>query len=130
MKVEVEACDLGLTDRYGRCSLDTEGQFAERGSLSARQRERRALAGLGFHAVAIPLGRRRILRPLAIAVHWFGASHLVASATGYPGCPELGAIPSLVLRRRVATECGPWEWIDRWFDRDRDAVEPPLRGGK
>jgi hypothetical protein len=46
----------------------------------------------------------------------------VASATGYPGCPELGAIPSLLLRRRVATECGPWEWIDKRLDRS--AAEP------
>ena len=132
MKLEVEACDLGLTDRYGRCSLDTEAQLGEQPALSARQRESRALAGLGFHAVAVPLGRRRILRPLAVVAHWFGASHLVAAATGYPGCPELGAIPSLMLRRRVATQCGPWEWIDRRFDLDRDAVEPPrmdARGG-
>jgi hypothetical protein len=117
VKLEVDACDLGLTERYGRCSLDTQGQLAERERLSPRQRASRALAGLGFHAVAILLGGRRMVRPLAVLAHWFGASHLVASATAYPGCPELGAIPSLLLGRRVATECGPWEWIDERLDR-------------
>lgn len=112
MKFEVEACDLGLTDRYGRCSLDTKAELPIRARLSAAQRAARAVAGLGFHALAIPLGRRHPLWPLSLLAHWFGASHLVASASGYQGCPELGAIPSLVLRRRVATECGPWEWID------------------
>jgi hypothetical protein len=72
----------------------------------------RALAGVGFHAVAISLQRAPALRPVALAAHWFGASHLAAAASGYPGCPEFGAIPSLVAGRDIATECGPWELID------------------
>lgn len=113
MKLEVESCDLGLSDRYGRCGLDTEGELPRGLELSGGQRIGRALAGVLFHAVALPLARQRGLIPLAVAAHWFGASHLVASLSGYPGCPELGAIPSLLLRRRLVTECGPWEWIDR-----------------
>jgi len=27
------------------------------------------------------------------------------------GCPEMGAIPSLVLRRRISTVCKPWETV-------------------
>jgi hypothetical protein len=113
MKLEVESCDLGLSDRYGLCGLDTEAELPRGAQLSPRQRLGRALAGLGFHALALPLARKQALRPVAVVAHWFGASHLVASLSGYPGCPELGAIPSLALRRRLATECGPWEWIDR-----------------
>src|SRR5260221_299752 len=53
------------------------------------------------------------LWPLALVPTWFGISHLVAGVTGYQGCPELGAIPSVMLARPVATSCGPWERIDR-----------------
>jgi hypothetical protein len=115
MKLEIDACDLGLTERYGRCSIDTDAELMTRGGLSTPQRAARALAGLAFHALAVPLGRKRPLRPLSLVAHWFGASHLVASASGYDGCPELGAIPSLVLGRPVATDCGPWDWIDTWL---------------
>jgi hypothetical protein len=55
--------------------------------------------------------------PAAIVPTWFGISHLVASVTGYEGCPELGAIPSVMLDRHVATACGLWERIDRQVDR-------------
>lgn len=40
-------------------------------------------------------------------------THVLAAVTGYAGCPELGAVPSLVLRRPVATWCRPWDWADR-----------------
>ena len=49
---------------------------------------------------------------LALVFGWFGASHLVAAATAYPGCPELGAVPSLLLRRSVKAGCVPWRWLD------------------
>ena len=55
--------------------------------------------------------------PLSVLAGWFGASHLVAAATGYRGCPEMGAIPSLLLRRRVSTVCKPWERFDQWLER-------------
>ncbi len=34
------------------------------------------------------------------------------AAIRYRGCPERGAIPTLVLGRRVETRCGPWELLD------------------
>jgi hypothetical protein len=58
-----------------------------------------------------------LLWPLAAAAAWFGASHIVAAATGYRGCPELGAIPSLFTRQPVATRCTPWERLDRVLER-------------
>ena len=42
---------------------------------------------------------------LAIPSLWLGVSHLVAAVTAYRGCPEIGAIPSLLLRRHVITSC-------------------------
>jgi len=50
---------------------------------------------------------------LAIPSLWLGFSHLVAAATAYRGCPEVGAIPSLLLRRHVITTCAPWERLDQ-----------------
>lgn len=155
MKVEFDNCDLSLTNRldglvdrsrrknradavsanHGRCSLDTDSELPDADPLSAPQRVVRAMAGLGFHAVALQAGRRRALIPLAAGAHWFGISHLVACVTGYPGCPELGAIPSLVLRRQLKTECGPWEWTDarlglianaRASDREPEDMAAPV----
>jgi hypothetical protein len=57
------------------------------------------------------------LWPAAIVPTWFGISHLVSSVTGYQGCPEIGAIPSVMLDRPVATNCASWERIDRRIER-------------
>jgi hypothetical protein len=78
----------------------------------------RFAAGFGFLALAGGLTARQApgriaLWPAALVPTWFGISHLVAGVTGYPGCPELGAIPSVMLGREVPTGCGPWERIDR-----------------
>src|ERR671924_1722559 len=50
---------------------------------------------------------------LAIPSLWLGVSHLIDALTAYRGCPEVGAIPSLLLRRHVITTCTPWERLDR-----------------
>jgi len=112
VKLEVKGCDLGLSRSAGTCAIDTAANAASGEALSRRARGARALAGLGFHAVGLTLARAGPLWPAALVAHWFGGSHMVAAATGYNGCPELGAIPSLVMRRHFATECGPWRWID------------------
>jgi hypothetical protein len=100
------------------CTID-EGEGASRG-LRPRHRLARALVGVISIAVAaalvsIPLPY--VAWPLAAIAAWFGLSHVVAAGTGYPDCPELGAIASLLLRRYVSTRCGPWERLDRLLDR-------------
>lgn len=113
MEIRVSACDLGLSGgSYGACGLRTDASGSE-SSLTLRQSAARGVAGMGFGLLATLLARRRWTRPPAAMAGWFGVSHLVAAATRFDGCPELGAIPSLVLRRGVATECGPWECLDR-----------------
>ena len=86
--------------------------------MSRPSRAARAAAGASFLVIAGALASRRLpggvaLWPTALVPAWFGISHLVAAMTGYPGCPEFGAIPSVMLARPVATGCGPWERIDR-----------------
>lgn len=121
MRLKVESCDLGLSDEHGVCAIDTSIDRTDSTRLNQGQRAARAVAGLAFVAVSIPLGRVRVLRPLAGVGLWFGLSHLVAGATGYVGCPELGAIPSMVARRPLYTVCEPWDWIDgRLGLRDTD----------
>ena len=95
----------------GCCSSDEA-------SMSGRSRALRGGAGLGFLAIAGAMGSRRLpggiaLWPAAVVPTWFGVSHLVAGMTGYPGCPELSAIPSVMLGRPVGTACRLWEWIDQ-----------------
>lgn len=90
----------------------TEDQSAP--VLSESQQRARGIAGLGFLALGWAVLRwpRALSVPTSLAAGWLGASHVVAAATRYQGCPELGAIPTLVLGRRVETRCGPWEVLD------------------
>lgn len=83
--------------------------------LNNRQRSARALVGVASLGFAVLAARRAdVLGTLAAAgAGWFGASHLVATRTGYAGCPELGAILSAVLRRGVHVGCLPWQIADR-----------------
>ena len=92
------------------------------GSMSRLGRGARAGAGLGFLGLAGALSSRSLpgrvaLWPVALVPAWFGISHLIAAVIGYRGCPELGAIPSVMLGRRVETPCGPWDHFDGRFER-------------
>lgn len=77
----------------------------------------RVLAGAGFAAVASLCWPSRVSRPLGLLAGWFALSHVTAGITGYSGCPELGAIPSLIRGRPLATGCGPWKLLDARIDR-------------
>ena len=94
----------------GCCSVD---QLP--GQLNDRQRRARTVVGviaLGLAALAARRsGRLSVLATAATG--WFGGSHLVAARTGYAGCPELGAIPSVLLGRDVHVGCVPWQIADR-----------------
>jgi hypothetical protein len=108
--------DRGLLD--GGCCSDADGPSTQGTAMSRPARRARAVAGLGFLVVAGALGSRQLpgriaLWPASLVPTWFGISHLVASVTGYEGCPELGAIPSVMLNRPIATSCGPWKRIDQ-----------------
>ena len=89
--------------------------------MSRSARAARAAVGVGFLALAGGLSSRQPARialwPAALVPTWFGISHLVAGMTAYPGCPELGAIPSVILGRPVPTGCGSWDRIDRFLER-------------
>jgi hypothetical protein len=105
------------------CRTDAVGiGFAEQSAavpprLSPPQRLARALAGLALMGLAAASqSRPRIVAaPISLLGGWVGLSHLVAAATAYNGCPELGAIPSLLAGRHVHTRCGPWQQLDDRF---------------
>jgi hypothetical protein len=93
---------------------------AEWNALNRGQRSARLLAGLGMLMIAAALPWSAVgWIMLALAFGWFGATHVVAAATAYPGCPELGAVPSLLLRRSVKIGCVPWRWLDARFRLSR-----------
>jgi hypothetical protein len=94
----------------GCCSV---GELPEQ--LNDRQRSARTLVGVASLGLAVLAARRPEALGLlgAAGAGWFGASHLVAAGTGYAGCPELGAVPSLVLRREVQVGCAPWRIADQ-----------------
>lgn len=83
--------------------------------LNDRQRRARNVVGAASLGLGILAARRAgVLGTLGAAgAGWFGASHLVAARTGYSGCPELGAIPSVILRRDVHVGCAPWQIVDQ-----------------
>jgi hypothetical protein len=118
----------------GGCCSDDSDRTCSDAPMSANARRARAIAGLGFLAVAGALGSRRLpgriaLWPTALVPTWFGISHLVAGVTGYEGCPELGAIPSVMLNRPVTTSCQHWQRIDRRIDSRRGRGSRSLRDG-
>jgi hypothetical protein len=117
--------------RVGLLGIGFSDQAAPaRPSLSKRQRGGRAVVAVGLLALApAALRMPRFARvPLAALIAWLGLSHVVAAATGYSGCPELGAVPSLLLRRQVHTRCGPWERLDDRFGlRDQPADQEEVR---
>jgi hypothetical protein len=99
------------------CIEDNDGGGSTR-ALGAAARAARVAAGMAFLALAGALSSRQLvgrvsLWPTATVPAWFGISHLVAAQIGYRGCPELGAIPTVMLGRTVPTRCGPWERLDR-----------------
>jgi hypothetical protein len=79
-------------------------------TVPVRGRLARGAAGVGFLVLAVAMRKSRLASAVA---GWFGLSHVVAAVTGYYGCPERGAIPTLVAGRHVATGCSPWDRIDR-----------------
>jgi hypothetical protein len=120
----------------GGCCSGTEGSSRGAAAIGRPARRARAVAGLGFLAIAGALSTRRLpgrvaLWPAGLVPTWFGISHLVAAVTGYAGCPELGAIPSVMLGRPVATGCGPWQRIDRALGPSACRARPasPRDGG-
>lgn len=72
MRFEVNACDLGLSEKYGKCAVDTSATPAGARTLSGVQRLARGGVGLGFLGVAGLLARPRPLRPLAAVGLWLG----------------------------------------------------------
>lgn len=115
-----EAASKGACGAAGSVEAE-ERADAEARPMAFRLRAARALAGLGFLLAAGGLSSRSVpgrivLWPVALVPAWFGISHLVAAQIGYRGCPEIGAIPSVLLARRVATGCGPWERIDAFLE--------------
>ena len=106
--------------RMAYCSKCTIGEDAGPShAITSRQRVARAVVGVGWLALAwvfLRVPAPVIAWPLAIVAAWFGVSHIVAGWIGYPDCPELGAIASMVRRRYIQTRCGPWVRIDHWLE--------------
>jgi len=99
-----------MREHVGLCCRQEGGAWH---ALDRRQRWARLVAGLLLLVIAVGLPWSAVgWIVLALVFGWIGVSHVVAAATAYPGCPELGAIPSLLLRRSVKTGCVPWRWMD------------------
>ena len=99
-----------IKEFVGMCCRKESGGWH---GLNRAQRWARLLAGLALLTIAIALpwsaGGWIVL---ALIVGWVGATHMIAAATAYPGCPELGAVPSLLRGRNVKIGCVPWRWLD------------------
>jgi hypothetical protein len=102
--------DTTTNDRSA-CGCGLARTTTEAPPLDDDARRRRLRMGLAMLVLAALLAAGAchawLLWPLTAVAGWFAASFLVAAATRYPGCPELGAIPSLLLGRRIETRCGP-----------------------
>jgi hypothetical protein len=85
-------------------------------ALNRRQRTARFIVGAGLLLVDFLLpwypAASAATIITATVLGWFGVTHVLAALMAYPGCPELGVVPSLLLRRNVKVGCGPWHWLD------------------
>jgi hypothetical protein len=108
----------GIPLTHGCCVDEaTTGDVIEPTML---RRARAARAGVGLAQLALggTLASRKLpgriaLWPVALIPTWFGISHLIAAMIGYRGCPELGAIPTVMQGRPVGTVCEFWVRLDR-----------------
>jgi len=95
------------------CCSDEAGDWRP---LNRRQRAARFIVGAGLLLLDFLLRGSNALSITGIAtaaiIGWFGVMHILAALMAYPGCPELGAVPSLLLGRDVKIGCGPWRWLD------------------
>jgi len=95
------------------CCSDETGDWRP---LNRRQRWARFIVGAGMLVLSLLLPWSHMPSIMGIAtaaiIGWFGVTHILAGLLAYPGCPELGAIPSLLMRRVVRIGCGPWRWLD------------------
>lgn len=73
--------------------------------LNPNRKLLRALIGvlLSFIALFLWFSTSPTLQVLSALDGWFALSFIVASITGYDGCPEIGAVPSLLLSRPILT---------------------------
>jgi hypothetical protein len=95
------------------CCSDEAGDWR---ALNRRQRLARFIVGASLLLLdfLLPWPHELSLAGIAVAaiIGWFGITHVLAALMAYPGCPELGAVPSLVLGRDLKVGCGPWRWLD------------------
>jgi hypothetical protein len=99
------------------CGGSLTEEASEPPQLNALQRATRRGMAHRFLAAAIVIAAGAaavlpILWPLAAIAGWFAASFYVAAWKGYVGCPEVGAIPTWLSGRRVATLCPPMDRRD------------------
>lgn len=90
-----------------------DGATAKWRPLNFKQRWARLIAGVALLSLALMLPWSATgWTVLAIIAGWVGATHVLAAAMAYPGWPELGAAPSLLIGRWVKIGCTPWRWLD------------------
>jgi hypothetical protein len=120
------ACDLPSADAprplhkvlTEGCCIDEETVDLIQPAMHRRARAARAGVGLAQLALGGTLASRKLpggvaLWPVALIPTWYGISHLIAGLIGYRGCPELGAIPTVMQGRPVGTVCEFWTQLDR-----------------
>jgi hypothetical protein len=99
-----------MTERMALCCGNDAAAWQP---LNGRQRWARLIVGVALLTLTLALPWSTVgWITLAIIVGWVAVTHVLAAATGYPGCPELGAVPSLCIGRWVKIGCGPWRWLD------------------
>jgi hypothetical protein len=99
------------------CGAALEGADTKSLELTAVQQSTRLRMAHQFLGASIVLAAVSgwlvpVLWPLTAIAGWFAVSFYVAVWTKYLGCPEIGAILSWLLGRRIATRCAPLERRD------------------
>jgi hypothetical protein len=99
-----------MKERAASCCSDNTAGWRP---LNTGQRWARLIVGVALLSLVPALPRSSAAWiVLAVIAGWLGATHVLAGAMAYPGCPEIGAVPSLLLGRWVRVGCTPWRWLD------------------
>jgi len=77
-----------MKERMAPCCVDSSADWRP---LNGAQRWARLIVGVALLSLALALpSSAAVWIALAIVAGWLGATHVLAAAMAYPGCPELG----------------------------------------
>jgi MFS family permease len=106
---------VGKELRHGCCSPSSASVVENRPLGTSQRLLRGAFASVALAISFVLFNVSSGWTPVvtAFVASWFCLSFWVAAITGYPGCPEIGAVPQLFCSHPIVTRCSPLDRVDQ-----------------